>query len=61
VRCIRPNNTESVVNFEHQHVNNSNVILASAGLAPVAHTVAFVMADIEEARTFLLRGGGVRT
>ena len=46
VRCVRPNNTESVVNFEHHHVNNANVILASAGLAPVSHTIAFVMAQV---------------
>ena len=42
VRCIRPDSSESTKTFEHQHLNNANMLVASAGLTPANHVITFV-------------------
>ena len=57
VRCLRPDGTESKKTFEHQHLNNPSMIVASAGLAPATHNIAFVETTVGETSVGLGDGG----
>lgn len=56
VRVVRPDQTESVANFEHPHVGNANIVLASASLSPAAHTIDLVTANMNEMTVVLGNG-----